>query len=458
MKEVRGKKMQVIMIAHNQLDLVKLGLEAFKLFGKVKRENIIVVDNASDDGLNEWLEMQQDLNYIVCNEGTEKQSVILNTVIREFGLNEDILVMSPDFVVLEDTLDEMIETLYSEEQVGAVSGKLLCNGMSGISDFASALSISRQLRQTREKNEEKICLPSNLVLIKKDMIGANGLFDERLALSNSTMMDFLIRGLCKGWKFYECTNAFFYFVRDTDNNLYDSETVLNERSVMKEKWNMNYFNMNPNVELVNCIKHDVDAKLDVLEIGCDCGVNLLEVKRRYPNAKLYGVEINQKAAEIASQIANVVVGNIEDKQIPFVNERFDYIMFGDVLEHLRDPAGTIRYCKELLKEDGKIIACIPNLMHYSVMRELLDGNFTYRDMGLLDRTHIHFFTYNEIIKMFEEEGYIVEQVGSIRGKQGEEDEETRKLISILLSLSTKADAFMYYAYQYLVVAKNRKKY
>ena len=125
---------------------------------------------------------------------------------------------------------------------------------------------------------------------------------------------------------------------------------------------------------------------------------------------MFGLEINQNAAKIASKIANVRQGNIEDQQIPF-EEKFDYILFGDVLEHLRNPEGTISYCRKYLTSQGKIITSIPNLMHYSVIRELLKGNFEYTSTGLLDRTHIHFFTYNEIFHMFQENGYEIQEIG-----------------------------------------------
>ena len=55
---------------------------------------------------------------------------------------------------------------------------------------------------------------------------------------------------------------------------------------------------------------------------------------------------------------------------------FDYIIFGDVLEHLHDPMAALAYCKDFLKEEGRIIANIPNVMHISVIEELLKGNFT----------------------------------------------------------------------------------
>ena len=91
----------------------------------------------------------------------------------------------------------------------------------------------------------------------------------------------------------------------------------------------------------------------------------------------------------AKHLAEVKVGNIEDQEIPFEGA-FDYIIFGDVLEHLHDPQGIVRFCREKLTERGCILTSIPNVMHVTVMEQLLKGRFEYQDTGLLDRSHIHF--------------------------------------------------------------------
>ena len=88
---------------------------------------------------------------------------------------------------------------------------------------------------------------------------------------------------------------------------------------------------------------------------CTFHQDVLYLKNKYPNVKLYGAEINPSAASIASHVAQVQVANIEEKSLDYGEIKFDYIIFGDVLEHLRDPKATIEYCKGLLKENGKIL-------------------------------------------------------------------------------------------------------
>lgn len=120
----------------------------------------------------------------------------------------------------------------------------------------------------------------------------------------------------------------------------------------------------------------------------------MDIRNAYPNAGIYGTDINESAISIARHIAIASVDNIEECNLNYPEGKFKYILFGDVLEHLRNPIEVLKYCKTLLSKDGKIIASIPNLMHISVVDDLLRGNFTYTETGLLDKTHINFLRSN----------------------------------------------------------------
>lgn len=446
----------VIMIAHNQMELVQQGLEVLRVFAGIGKDQVVLVDNASEDGLREWLSEQDGYNYIICDDGLEGYAAILNTVIREFQITEDILVLSPNYIALPDSIQEMQRVLHSGEKIGAVSATMIPCGSEIGKDYLTAVDFVKRRQGESRPDLEKLGLEPGAVMIKNTMREETGEFDDRLILPHSSMLDFLFRGILKNYRLLECGEAFLYETGASGIEYLQQFGKDIDRPVLKEKWDMNYFNNRPNENLIPCIQKEPDETFHVLEIGCDCGVNLLAVKNRYPNVKLYGAELNAHATEIASHIAEVEVGNIEDKALQFGDVRFDYIMFGDVLEHLRDPAGTIRYCRSLLKENGKIIACIPNLMHYTVMRELIDGNFTYKDMGLLDRTHIHFFTYYEIKRMFEEEGYEVEKIDSAVSSFTVTPEEA-EFVANLVALSHGAEAFMFYTFQYIVTAKMKKE-
>lgn len=145
----------------------------------------------------------------------------------------------------------------------------------------------------------------------------------------------------------------------------------------------------------------------VLEMGCSSGTQTRILKEQL-GCRVTAVEINPEAARTAWQYAEkIIVGNIE--QIDFEREldgrRFDVITFADVLEHLYDPADTLRKIKAFLKPDGCIIATVPNFAHAAIAFEMASGRFEYRKTGLLDDTHIRFFTRGSIYQTFEKAGF-----------------------------------------------------
>ncbi len=149
---------------------------------------------------------------------------------------------------------------------------------------------------------------------------------------------------------------------------------------------------------------------DILEIGCAAGMTGRELKK---NSDVYfaGVEIDHKAALEAKKVLDCVIeGNVETLDLPFEEQRFDCILFADVLEHLVDPLTVLKKIRKFLKMDGTIIASIPNVQYLGVLNQLVEGNWTYKDEGILDRTHLRFFTYREILKLFDEAGYKISTV------------------------------------------------
>ena len=126
-------------------------------------------------------------------------------------------------------------------------------------------------------------------------------------------------------------------------------------------------------------------------------------------------------------------------------------MFPDVLEHLRDPESVLISMRNHLNESGCIITSIPNLVNASVIYDLLHGNFTYQDAGILDRTHLRFFTLNEIKSMFDRTGYKITQ---LRVNVILEDSTSthKEFFDKLLSIEGIASKELFDTYQFLVKA------
>jgi glycosyltransferase involved in cell wall biosynthesis len=125
---------------------------------------------------------------------------------------------------------------------------------------------------------------------------------------------------------------------------------------------------------------------------------------------------------------------------------FDYIVFGDVLEHLVDPVRVLRQCCDLLQPQGKIIASIPNVAHLSVRLMLLEGRWEYSDLGLLDRTHLRFFTRASIVELFSDTGFALTHVDAVRLPVEDVDITVnptfKQVVSSLLS-DSEQDVFQY---------------
>src|SRR5881392_894909 len=149
----------------------------------------------------------------------------------------------------------------------------------------------------------------------------------------------------------------------------------------------------------------------VLEFGCASGY-MSEALRDRLGASVVGVELDAEAAQLAAvHTERVLVGDAEelDLEAELGGERFDAVLFADVLEHLRDPAALLKRVRPFVADGGVIVASIPNVAHASVRLALLGGSFQYREEGLLDAGHLRFFTREGVQDLFESSGYLITQ-------------------------------------------------
>src|SRR4051812_29183976 len=135
-----------------------------------------------------------------------------------------------------------------------------------------------------------------------------------------------------------------------------------------------------------------------------------EVLKQRLGCTVIGVELSAAAGALAEPFCErVIIGDVEalDLEDLLAGEQFDCIIVADVLEHLRQPEVLLRRLTPLLTKDGAIVGAIPNIAHGSVRLSLLEGEFRYRDTGLLDSTHIRFFTRDTVQELLESTGYVI---------------------------------------------------
>jgi SAM-dependent methyltransferase len=135
----------------------------------------------------------------------------------------------------------------------------------------------------------------------------------------------------------------------------------------------------------------------VMDVGCASGSLGQAYKRRNPMARVIGLEFDTAAAKVAAtRLDRVHVTDLDSSPLPFAAEQpagsIDCIVYGDVLEHLRDPWTVLRRQVDFLSEDGTVLVCMPNAEHWTFVERLLRGVWDYEDIGLFDRTHLRWFS------------------------------------------------------------------
>jgi 2-polyprenyl-3-methyl-5-hydroxy-6-metoxy-1,4-benzoquinol methylase len=152
----------------------------------------------------------------------------------------------------------------------------------------------------------------------------------------------------------------------------------------------------------------------VLDVGCGAGGFGRSLKRYRPGVHVAGVEINPDAADEAAKIYDTVWVGSFPEVVSDVDGVYDCVVFNDVLEHLVDPWGALRASSKILTPDGRIVASIPNVRYLPVLYNLLvHAQWTYEQTGVLDRTHVRFFTKRSIQDLFDLCGFSVIKVEGI---------------------------------------------
>lgn len=155
----------------------------------------------------------------------------------------------------------------------------------------------------------------------------------------------------------------------------------------------------PRFHFIQAIK----PKSKVLDIGCACGDLGAALQSTKEQIALYGMEYNAESIGIAMQtgayekIWQLDLNTSNLQEFAEHANSFDYIIFGDVLEHILYPQEVLQQFIQLLKPNGKLLLSLPNIAHASIKANLLVDNFDYTEIGLLDKTHIKFFTHKSIV-------------------------------------------------------------
>jgi SAM-dependent methyltransferase len=148
----------------------------------------------------------------------------------------------------------------------------------------------------------------------------------------------------------------------------------------------------------------------VLDIGCGGGATGSLIKKKFPGTRVVGIERNPHAAERAREVLDqVICESIDTAQAGthLGDTRFDLVLLLDVLEHLYDPWRSLLRIRDWLMPGARVLASVPNVRNLVTLDELASGQWNYDENGVLDITHVRFFTKASVKRMFEETGYTV---------------------------------------------------
>ncbi len=144
----------------------------------------------------------------------------------------------------------------------------------------------------------------------------------------------------------------------------------------------------------------------VLEMGCATGYMTRHFHEKM-GCYVTALDISEEQVELARPFAKkVIIGDISKEETWLeLDGAYDHVIYADVLEHLADPRLALERTKKMLKPEGTVIASIPNIAYYKIRKELLLGRFDYTDYGIMDDTHLRFFTEKTVRAMFRQVGY-----------------------------------------------------
>lgn len=148
----------------------------------------------------------------------------------------------------------------------------------------------------------------------------------------------------------------------------------------------------------------------VLDIGCATGF-MGEYLKRMKKCRVVGVEMGKDEARQANKVLDrVIIGDIENENtLSQIKEKFDVVLASAIIEHLKDPSHALKSWKSFLKKDGFLLLTTSNIAHWSTRLDIIRGKFDYKDYGILDNTHLKFYTTNTFPELVRSANYKIEK-------------------------------------------------
>lgn len=436
---MKTPKVSVIILNWNKLDYLKQCIENAVKNTDYLNYEIIIFDNASiEKGTKEYL---SSLPFTTVFGPVNLRFAKGNNEAIKYASGDYLLFLNNDTVPEYDWLSPMVQLIMDAPECGIVGSKLLYPDRT-IQHIGMYIDFKGRrkcyFKQYPEDIPEAVTVrecelvSAACMLIKKSLFEKVGKFDERY-IHGVEDVDLCLKVRELGYKILFCPKSVLIHFEGTslrDIGKTEREKIKNREKLKKKsarnnerifykKWgnkidgmrlephhskfkSRDYFDRDYS-GIVRLIPGKAES---ILYFGFGKGF-LGKALKNSGVEKIYGIEIDSALAietDLYLDLDKAIKGDFENISIKDQKNCFDCIVLTDILEHLKDPWISLRKLKELLSEEGMIIASITNIRHYSVIKDIIRDRWFYREDGILDSNHIRFFGLSTIKHLFSTSG------------------------------------------------------
>lgn len=410
----------IVVLNWNGLSVLAPCLAAIAQNTLIDDYEVIVLDNGSSEpGIEDIVKPYPRVRLLreAVNHGFSRGN---NLAVRQ-SRGEYVVILNNDTLPRHDWLRPLIQMQRDGDRIGIVGSQLVNAANETL--FAGAYfkpAISAYVDTfrnyppgaARDARECEVYIACG-ILIRRDLFDLVGGFDEHY-FQGYEDFDLCLKVRERGLKVMYCPDSVVEHLENVSMKKLDRglkrRSKERNRAFFEQRWrrrihefrlarlpdglgDFSYYTF-PRERLFELVPA---AAGEVLEIGCGAGVLGERLKHSGKAAHVTGIELSSQAAALARQrLDAVLVGNIETMDLEAMRGRFDTLVVADVLEHLHDPWAALFRLRDCLKENGTVVASIPNIAHYKIIKKLLWADWRYEPGGILDHTHLRFFTRGSI--------------------------------------------------------------
>jgi O-antigen biosynthesis protein len=252
-------------------------------------------------------------------------------------------------------------------------------------------------------------------------------------------------------------------IQETSFNTPESAApAVNRNNPLRQSKQASYYGF-ARPEIIEAIRNNNLSTAKVLEIGCAGGATGKSLKESFPVQYYVGIEVSQEAANTAKKhLDRVIIADVEKTDLAsehgLMPGEFDLLLALDVLEHLYNPWDVLAELSRYLKPGGYVVASIPNIQNITIVEDLIKGNWQYQDAGILDATHMRFFTLEASKQMFNGAGLTIKNLELVFNPpiDMEKVKESGNIYhhgNLEISNLSKNELLYLFTYQYILIAQ-----